>query len=147
MGDIEILLLEKVSYRNCLEILLCIEFNSYTMPYLMLKRICIILGFSNISVYISSKNDIEESEILKLQNLTTLRDSMEGRDYREELKKFTTKYPLCGSYNRIPTLKDIVIDIDCQFPFEVRYVLLHKDSNFEPSSLTLNDIQFKLKGK
>ena len=71
---------------------------------------------------------------------------MNGSDYREELKKFTAKYPLCGSYNQIPTLKDIVIDIDCQIPFEVRYVLLHKYSTFESSSLTFNDVQFKLKG-
>ena len=104
----------------------------------------LILGFSKISVYISSTDEIEEDDILKLQSLTALRDSMNGSHYRDELKKFTSKYPLCGSYNQIPTLNDIVIDIDCQIPFEVRYVLLHKDSLFESSSLTLNDVQFKL---
>ena len=67
--------------------------------------------------------------------------------YRAELKKFTTKYPFCGSYNKVPTLDDLVIDVKCQFPFEVRYVLLIKNSIYKPSHLTVNDVQFTLYGK
>ena len=71
---------------------------------------------------------------------------MDDIDYRAELKKFKTKYPFCGSYDGEPTLDDLVIDIDCQFPAEVRYVFLIKKSISDPSELTLNDIQFRLKG-
>ena len=75
-----------------------------------------------------------------------MKDEMDEIDYRAELKKITTKYPFCGSYDEIPTENDLLIDIDCQFPFEVRYVLVLKNSISEPSSLTFNEAQFKLKG-
>lgn len=104
------------------------------------------LGFSNVSIYVSKENDIEEIDILNLTNLTAMENEMDEIEYRAELKKFKTKYPFCSSYNEEPTFDDVVIDIDCQFPFEVRYVLLIKNSISEPSYLTLNDIQFRLKG-
>ena len=91
----------------------------------------------------SRETEIEEIEIKTLISITAIEDEIE---YRKEMKFFTTKYPFCGSYNGETSMDDVVIDIDCQFPFEVRYVLLLKNSIMKPSILTLNDIQFKLKG-
>ena len=105
------------------------------------------IGFSNISIYISETENFDGSDIEDLRNLTKLKSEMDAQVYADELKTFTTKYPLCGSYNNVPTLKHVLIDIMCQFPFKVRYVLLLKNSISHPSHLTFNDIQFKLKGK
>ena len=105
-----------------------------------------LIGFSNITIYVSSQNLIEKNDILDLKNLTTMKEDMEDVEFRAELKKFTSKYPLCGSYIGLPTFDDQVIDIDCFFPFETRYVLVLKNSIFEPTHLTVNDIQFRLKG-
>ena len=112
----------------------------------MNSMVFFLLGFSNITIYVSSQNLIEKNDILDLKNLTTMKEDMEDVEFRAELKKFTSKYPLCGSYIDVPTLDDQVIDIDCFFPFETRYVLILKNSIFEPTHLTVNDIQFRLKG-
>ena len=104
------------------------------------------IGFSNISIYISKNENFDGSDIDDLKNLTNVKSEIDAQVYADELKKFTTKYPLCGSYNNVPTLKHVLIDIMCQFPFKVRYVLLLKNSISHPSHLTFNDIQFKLKG-
>ena len=120
--------------------------------FLVLKQIWIdlwfffLIGFSFITIYVSSQNLIEKNDILDLKNLTTMSEDMEDVEFRAELKKFTLKYPLCGSYIGLPTFDDQVIDIDCFFPFETRYVLVLKNSIFEPTHLTVNDIQFRLKG-
>ena len=105
------------------------------------------VGFSNISVYVSKEDQIKESDIEDLKNLTKMKNEMDVKEYADELKKFTIKYPLCGSYNEAPTLEHVMIDVTCQFPFEVRYVLFLKNSVSHPSYLTFNDVQFKLKGK
>ena len=102
----------------------------------------ILPGFSNISLYVSKSEEIPETEINRLLNITTGHE-INQTDYTEE---FTRKYPLCNTYQGEPSKHDVVIDIDCQFPFEARYVLLVKDSSLQPSSLTLNDVQFKLEG-
>ena len=90
----------------------------------------------------SKSEEIPEAEINRLLNITTGHESNQT-DYTEEFKR---KYPLCNTYKGEPSKDDVVIDIDCQFPFEARYVLLVKDSFLQPSSLTLNDMQFKLEG-
>ena len=104
------------------------------------------LGFSNMSIYISRADSIQISDIETLKNLTELKDDMDAKEYADKLKKFTNKYPLCGSYNKVPTLEHVLIDVTCQFPFKVRYVLFMKNSVHRPSHLTFNDVQFKLKG-
>ena len=104
------------------------------------------IGFSNMSIYISRADRIKISEIESLKNLTGLKDDMDAKEYADKLKKFTNKYPLCGSYNKVPTLEHALIDVTCQFPFKVRYVLFMKNSVHRPSHLTFNDVQFKLKG-
>ena len=119
---------------------------SSVKPNLNQSMVFYLIGFSNITIYVSSQNLIEKNDILDLKNLTTLKEDMEDVEFRAELKKFTSKYPLCGSYIDVPTLDDQVIDIDCFFPFETRYVLILKNSIFEPTHLTVNDIQFRLKG-
>ena len=99
-----------------------------------------------MSIYISRADRIKISEIESLKNLTGLKDDMDAKEYADKLKKFTYKYPLCGSYNKVPTLEHVLIDVTCQFPFKVRYVLFMKNSVHRPSHLTFNDVQFKLKG-
>ena len=64
-----------------------------------------------------------------------MKNEMDVKDYADELKKFTIKYPLCGSYNEAPTLEHVMIDVTCQFPFEVRY--LH------PNLINNNDLTIR----
>ena len=145
MEEQEILLLDRVS-SHCTRETPSKLIISKVKPNVNYSMVFFLIGFSNITIYVSSQNLIEKNDILDLKNLTTMKEDMEDVEFRAELKKFTSKYPLCGSYIGLPTLDDQVIDIDCYFPFETRYVLILKNSIFEPTHLTVNDIQFRLKG-